>query len=118
MNKFAIQDNSNYTSGMKEEYVQTILAKVANGTMLSQDAQKALGMTKSTFHRLKNAQGVKRPDGVRKKMAAAAKATRESRAKTANLVIEGRITFEEGLAITNIHRISLWRIINRIKASA
>lgn len=98
--------------------MQAILAQVADGTMLSKDAKAQLGLTNGSFYRLMNKHAVKRPLGMQRAAAKAAKATREVRTMTATLVIAGKITFEEGLVITKLHRTSLQRLINRIKASA
>lgn len=117
MNKFAMSANPNYTSAMEDDEINAILSRVAAGTMLSRDAKAQLGMTNGTFYRLMRKHDVKRPLGVQRTAAKAAKATRESRARVASLVIDGRLQTEEALAITKLHRTSFQRLIDRIKAS-
>lgn len=119
MNKFAIQDNTNYTSPVRiDKKTKAVLKDLNVGALTREAAMAALGVAQATLYRRKKALGITRPPGIRKRQIAAAKATKDARETTAQMVINGRITFEEGLAILNVHRTSLWRIINRIKASA
>lgn len=117
MNKFAMSANPNYTSTMKDEEINAILSQVAAGTMLSQDAKAQLGMTNGTFYRLMRKHDVKRPLGMQRAATQDAKTTRERRIRVAKLVIDERLHFEEALAILGVHRTTLQRIIDKVKAS-
>lgn len=114
--KFAIPDKPNYTAGMTNE--KAILKKLNVGGLSRKDAMAALGISQATLYRHKAALGITRPPGARKARSIAAQGTQEARRASATLVARGKITFEEGLAITKLHRTSLQRLINRIKASA
>lgn len=122
VNQFANTDTSNYTSKMKRivitEEEKTTIKKVNSGALKREVALVALGLSQSTFYAHKQKLGIKRPTGVSKKATEAAKKTRAARGAAAQMVVDGRATFEEARALAKLHRITFQRWINKVKARA
>lgn len=95
-----------------------ILKKVKIGAMTRQQAAAELGITERTLYRRRQKHGITRPPGVRRAASMARKEVAERRMLAARKVIDGGLTFEEALAVVGVHRTTLQRIINKVKASA